>query len=91
MGGAFDYDMKRLLRRVRQRFCRHEGKRVWDASRRPDGAFLVRLYCPACGWRFDEVRAPDDVIREAAGENAEMRETMRRNLSREDSGPPSTE
>jgi hypothetical protein len=73
--------MASLLRRMRRLFCRHEGKRVWDVNRLPDGTYRVRIYCPSCGWHKDELRAPDEIVREAAGENAEMQETMRRNLN----------
>ena len=72
--------MPSILRRLRQRFCRHEDKRVWDVNRLPEGRFRVRLYCPACGWREDVLREPDEIVREAARDNAEMSETMRRNL-----------
>jgi len=72
--------MNRFLRRMRRIYCRHDGKRVWDLNRLPDGTFRARLYCPDCGWRRDEVRGPDEIVRDAASDNPEMRDTMRRNL-----------
>lgn len=74
--------MPSIVRRLKQRLCRHGGKRVWDVHRLPDGRFRLRIYCPACGWREDVVRAPEEVIQRAAGDNPDMTETMRRNLNR---------
>jgi hypothetical protein len=76
--------MAGLFKRLRQRFCPHTSKRVWDISRAPEGPFRVRLYCPDCGWRQDVLREADDVIQSAAGDNAEMLETMRRKLEESD-------
>jgi hypothetical protein len=77
---ASGFSMTGLWRRVRQRFCAHPNKRVWDISRTPEGPFRVRLYCPDCGFRQDVLRDTTDVIEQAAGDNPEMRETMKRNL-----------
>jgi hypothetical protein len=77
--------MAGLFTRLKQRFCSHPNKRAWDLTRLPDGAFRVRLYCPDCGHREDVLRDADDVIQQAAGDNADMRDTMKRNLDGHDS------
>jgi hypothetical protein len=76
--------MAGLLKRLRQRFCAHPSKRAWDLSRTPEGAYRIRLYCPDCGWRQDILRDAGDVIENAAGDNAEMRETMKRKMTGND-------
>lgn len=74
------FQMAGLLKRLRQRLCRHPNKRAFDLQRTPDGAFRLRLYCPDCGHREDVLRDARDVINEAAGENADLRDTLQRNL-----------
>lgn len=73
-----------LLKRMRQHLCRHPNRRVFDVRRTAEDAYLVRLYCPDCGRREDVARNAGDIIEHAAGGNAEMRETMKRNMEDSD-------
>lgn len=72
--------MPSLWKLLRRRFCRHPGKRAWDINRLPDGRFRLRLYCPACGERWDVERAPVDLVEDAARGDQDMRTLMRRNM-----------
>lgn len=80
-----------LYKRMKQALCRHAGKRVWDIARVSADTFRVRIYCPRCGRRWDREQRVEDYVSNAAGDQEEMRDLLRKNLdlkaSNEDAGP----